>query len=189
VLEGESFKAALEHFSKGERARRVRLVGLDPKDADLRAVASVGSELVVDRADQQMMKPGVEAAGVTQTGRIPPAADQRLVGGVLGAVGVAEHQAGDRVQPIDDAARQGVERLAIAASRPLDQLELRHRAPASGLRLWFIPYWRGQDPKGSPRDRAAAIAQTWTGLRSVRRPVLARAWLEVGTYGPIRVQG
>ena len=53
------------------------------------------------------------------------------MGCILREFGVAQDEAGDRVQPIDGADGQDAEGLAVSASRPSDELRL-HADPLGG---------------------------------------------------------
>jgi hypothetical protein len=47
------------------------------------------------------MDPGVETRGVAERREVTPAADERLLDGVLSAISVPENKSGDRIEAID----------------------------------------------------------------------------------------
>ena len=66
--------------------------------------------------------------GFTQAGEVGPGGPERLLHGILRVVVVAQDPIGDRVEPVDPVARDGVERIGVASGGPSDQL-LVHRSP------------------------------------------------------------
>ena len=72
-----------------------------------------------------------EEIDLAQGGQVAPAAHERFLGSVLGAVRVAKDQACDGVAVIDDAGGKDLESIVIAAARPLDQLAV--HGPSSGF--------------------------------------------------------
>ena len=84
---------------------------------------------------EEPVEPGVEAVGVAQGGQVPPASDERLLDGVLGAVGVPEDESGGGVEPADRGACKHGEGVMIALPRSLHEvpLHVRPRLRAAGL--------------------------------------------------------
>ena len=95
-------------------------------ELDVEAVAPEPARLIDAGADEQPVKPGVEAVGVAQRGQITPGPDERLLDGVLGLVGIAQDQPGGGVQPEDRGACQRGEGVMIASPRPLHEFSLHH---------------------------------------------------------------
>jgi len=85
--------------------------------------------------DEEPVEPGIEPLDVAQRRQIAPGPDQRLLGGILREFGVAQDEASGRVQPIDGAARQDAEGLAVSASRPVDELRLHASLPSEATDL------------------------------------------------------
>ena len=94
-----------------------------------------GPELRVAGVEEQPVEPGVEAVDVTQGGQVPPASDERLLDGVLRAVGITKDQSGGGVEPGDRGACQHGEGVMIALPRSLHEvpLHVRPRLRAAGL--------------------------------------------------------
>ena len=68
-------------------------------------------------------------------GRFPPGPDECLLGGILREFGVPQTEHRDRVQPIDGAARQRGEGVAVSVSRPVDELPLHALLPSEATDL------------------------------------------------------
>src|SRR4029078_13744761 len=88
---------------------------------------------------------------------ISPAENQVFLGVVLGPMGVAEDQAGDPIEVVDDRDHQEIERVTISFLCPPDQLDVRHvpspRCPIAQSR--DQPYWR--EPRRYCSKFAAAL--------------------------------
>ena len=93
-------------------------------------------ELVVDGMHQETTEPGIEPVDLAQRWQVAPAAHERLLGGVLGAVRVSQDEPRDAVQVIDDAGREDLEGIVIAAARPLDQLAV--HGPSRAVRAAVV---------------------------------------------------
>ncbi len=65
---------------------------------------------------------------VAQRRQVAPGSHQRILGGILGEVGVAQDQPRDRVQPVDGAAGEHGEGLTVSAARPLDEFRVHARS-------------------------------------------------------------
>ena len=119
----------------------IRGRGLAGEDGDVGPEAAAASELVVDGAHQEAAQPGVEAVDLAQRGQVAPAAHQRLLGRILGAIRVAQDEPRHAVAVIDDACRQDLEGIVIAAARPLDQLAVHgpSRAVRAAVLAALIP--------------------------------------------------
>ena len=132
VLQREAGEAAVEELAVGGGTARVGGGRFASQYDDLRLEARAAPELVVDGVHQEAAKPRIEAIDLAQGGQVAPAAHQRLLGGVLRAVRVAQDQACDGVAPPDDAGRKDLEGIVIAAARPLDQLAVHGPSPGFG---------------------------------------------------------
>ncbi len=73
--------------------------------------------LVVARVDEEAPQPGLEPGRVAEAGQLAPRSDERLLGGVVGPVGVAEDRARERVHPVDVRVRERRERVVVAGHR------------------------------------------------------------------------
>lgn len=96
------------------------------------------------------MQPGVEAIEVAQSGQVPPAADERLLDGVLRAVWVLEDESGRGVQSTDRGACQHGEGVMIALACPLHEVSLHDRPWVSRDRSGRVRvYWLVASPNRS----------------------------------------
>ena len=91
------------------------------------------------------MEPGIEAERVAQPWQLSPTLDERFLDRVLGEVGISQDEARDGIEPIKAVDNDQVERVAVAAGRPLDDLDrwhsvrrLRAYRPARFSRLTFL---------------------------------------------------
>lgn len=103
---------------------------------------------------------------------LAPAADERCLERILGAVGVAEDQPGDSVETVDERGHQEIERATISlrarrtssTSTTFPRLDPRSRGRDQ-------PYWVGRRVEGSTKVPAAVPPTrqpTWTSL-TIRR--------------------
>ncbi len=126
-------EAALELVAIGELddgigRRRFRRREVDVGDVHLDGPAMPpAADLPVAGANEEPVKPGVEAVGITQRRQVAPGGGERLLGRVLGASVVTEDQPGAGVESADRDARQLRERVVIDRHSPLDQVPP-HRA-------------------------------------------------------------
>ena len=67
------------------------------------------------------MEPGLEALRVTERREVAPCTEERLLSGVLGAVGVAQDPVRKPVAAVDVLGGQAAERILVAGHRPLHQ--------------------------------------------------------------------
>ena len=89
LLRVEAADAALDLVPVGRGRLGVRhRGGIDLGELDLDAPSLGCPELIAAGVEEQPVEPGIEAVGVAQRGEVPPAPDERLLDGVLGAVGV-----------------------------------------------------------------------------------------------------
>ena len=108
---------------------------MDLGKLDLDASALGGPELIAAGVEEEPVEPGVEAIGVAQGGQVPPAPDERLLDGVLGAVRVLQDESSRGVQPADRGACQHGEGVMIALPRSLHEVSL-HVALVSARPVW-----------------------------------------------------
>ena len=192
----EAAEAALELVAIGEVERGVGLGTPSSRLADLRLDRPPRSSplgLAIARADEQAVEPGLEAVGVTQRRDVAPGGDERLLGGVLGPLIVAQDQTGDGVEPADREARQLRERLVIARHRPSDQVPP-HRASVCAARR-IRPYSQHMGPLGPvtvpgrfdgrvPDRVPDGVPQEPTGLGPARSPMVGTLWpVRAGSMG------
>ncbi len=70
---------------------------------------------------EQPSEPRIEAIGVLQAWKVPPAPDESLLGGVLRPIRITEDRSGRGEQPIDDVRSEHRERIAVAVACSFDQ--------------------------------------------------------------------
>ena len=99
---------------------------MDRSELDVEAMAPQPARLIDAGADEQAVKPGVEAVGAAQCGQVTPGPNERLLDGVLGLVGIAQDEPGGGIQPEDRGACQRGEGVMIASSRSLHEFPLHH---------------------------------------------------------------
>ncbi len=129
-------------------------------------------------------------SGSRSSGEIAPAADQRLLNGVLRAVEIPKDQPGDPVQVIDERGHQDVERVSITLPRQPHQLRLRHRSLAFSLRspvqAGDHPYWRERGQDGSKNGTGASDESDGAGDRAGWGPMRSPRRYGVGDgVGPV----
>ncbi len=66
--------------------------GMDLGKLDLDASALGGPELIAAGVEEEPVQPGLEAIGIAQSRQVPPAADERLLDGVLGTIRVPQDE-------------------------------------------------------------------------------------------------
>jgi hypothetical protein len=89
--------------------------------------------------NDQPVEPGIEALGVAERREVAPDAEERLLAGVLGAVGIAQDPVGQGVAAIHVARRERRERLAVACRRSSDEILLLHPATLVAASLAASP--------------------------------------------------
>ena len=116
------------------------------------------------------MGPGLEPIGIPERRQMPPGIEQRLLGGVLGEVRVAQDPARNGVQGVTDAFDQLIERLFVAAHRQLDELShtLTHYGAGSGTRGQSVSMRELARRAFNQRQRKPAAGST-RGRRSCDR--------------------
>ena len=115
LIDREAPEAAVELVADGDGTGLVGSRRLEPEDRDRASLATTRPEFVGHRPHQEAPDPRVEPAGIAQGRKVPPAADERLLDGILGAVRVPQHEAGDGVEAVDHGRGDQVERVSIAA--------------------------------------------------------------------------
>ena len=76
--------------------------------------APLASGLPVAGADDEATEPGVDAIDVAKAADVPPGGDQGLLDGIVGAIAVAQDQAGDGIQSADRPVDEHGEGVMIA---------------------------------------------------------------------------
>jgi hypothetical protein len=146
VVDRQPSKAGVELLPNDELRRGVGDRRFHVEDRDRRAVAAGAAELVGDRPHEQASQPGIELGDVAERGQVPPAADERLLDGILRAICVSQDEAGDGVEPVDGRRGEDVERLALAGPRPRHEgSPIAAHAVSSAGSSWilrFTPYRR-----------------------------------------------
>jgi hypothetical protein len=138
VLDAQALEPTLELLAEGDRPRSIGFSRLEVQDANIRGVAPLRPEFVVDGVQEKPMQPAIEAGRLAQRRQIPPAPDEGLLCGILGSIRIAQDEPSDRIQPIDDCRGQQVEGSAIAVSGALDELDPAHVVTAVAM-LVCIP--------------------------------------------------
>jgi hypothetical protein len=164
---------------------------LDLGELDLDASTAASPQLVPAGVQEQPVEPGLEAIDVAQRGQIPPAADERLLDGVLGQVGVTKDEPRRGIQPADRGACEHGEGIMIALPRSLHEVPLHGPSlgPVDpGLRRHgrtgrVVSIWRAIVPEGSD-----IAARDPTGP-SVARPTPSMGGSSVGPSLDARLGG
>ena len=94
---------------------------LHPDGPDGPIVSPPAPILVGRGPHQDPVQPAVEPLDVAQLGQLTPAADERLLDGVLGELRVAQDESGDRMEAVDLAGSELPEGLPIPEPRSLDE--------------------------------------------------------------------
>ena len=89
--------------------------------------------------NDQAVQPGVEPLAVAQRRKVAPGAEQRLLGGVLGAVRITQDPVGQGIAAVDAGRHQGRERVLVAIPGPLDELGLHLQLRLMAIRLTASP--------------------------------------------------
>jgi len=98
-LDRQSGQASLELVSQGVQLTRVIDLDQGPDPTlDLGAPA-LATCLAIALPDEQPMQPGFEAIRVPERAEVTPGDEQRLLGGILGPIGVPEDEPSDGVEP------------------------------------------------------------------------------------------
>ena len=136
VFRLEMADATLDQVAVGRGRLGVRhRERMDLGELDLDASALGRPELIAAGVEEEPVEPRLEAIGVAQAGQVPPAPDERLLDGVLRAVGIPEDESGRGVQSTDRGACQQGEGVMIALPRPLHEVSL-HVALVSARPVW-----------------------------------------------------
>jgi len=98
-LDGQPRQATPQLVVDGVQLARVIDLNQRPDPAFHLRSAARASCLAIARADEQPMDPRFEAIGVPERAEVAPGDEQRLLGRVLGAIGVPEDEPSDGVEP------------------------------------------------------------------------------------------
>jgi len=129
-LRSKPLEGDIEELAVGDDLGDVadlRLV--DWRQLDLDQPPAAMAHGVDARSNDQPTKPGLEAIRIAERGQVPPGADESLLDRVPRELGVPEDQAGRRVEPRDEPAREHGEGVMVAPHRTLDELSLVHDHP------------------------------------------------------------
>jgi hypothetical protein len=92
----------VQFFAVGQARCRIRCASIERNDMHLHAAAiAVELRLPIALANQQPAEPGFEPIWVAQRGEVASGGDERLLGRVLGALGVGDDQPGNGVELVD----------------------------------------------------------------------------------------
>ncbi len=123
VLHAQLEEGSFELVTVGQPAEVVgRLRRLELDGGDFGPMPSGSSSLVGAGMDEQTMEPRVEPTVLTESAKVSPGADQRLLDGILGRIRVAQDPAGDGEEAVVSRGRQGIECLVVAALRSFDEI-------------------------------------------------------------------
>jgi MerR family transcriptional regulator, repressor of the yfmOP operon len=132
----EMTDAALDLVSVGGSRLRVRhRQGMDLRELDLDTPALGGPELIAAGVEEEPMQPGLEAIGIAQRREVPPASDERLLDGVLRAVGIPQDEPSRGVEPTDRGACQQRKGVMIASPCSFHEVSL-HVVLGSARPFW-----------------------------------------------------
>src|SRR4051794_14804870 len=151
-------------------------------DAQQRALGTPAhaAGLVVAGIHDEPAQPSVEAIRVTQPGDLAPCPDERLLGCILGAVGVVEDEAGEGVEASGRHSDEHREGIVVAAHGFQDVCGAHGRS--SDLPAPSVTRWRGstvqQGAAGAERDARGFVG-------SGQPPWLAPRGCHAGTPGRI----
>jgi peptide-methionine (R)-S-oxide reductase len=104
----------------------------DRMKADAGVPAACPARFRIAGVDDEAVEPGIEALRLAQRRQVAPGTEERLLGGVLGTIPVAQdaHRQGEAA--VDVARRKLGERGTIAVRGPVDEIELVHSLEALG---------------------------------------------------------
>ena len=158
---------------------------MDLGDLDLASPALGRPELRIAGVEEYPVEPGVEAVDVTQGGQVAPAADERLLDGVLRAIGITKDQPGGGVEPGDRGTCQHGEGVMIALPRSLHEvpLHVRPRLLRGRSDRVYSVWWDGP----SIRSRIVAGSRACRSC-AARRPSAAPLAREGPTCCPRRIR-
>ena len=123
LLQREAPEGPVDPLGLGESCGRVDgLVICQVDQRDLGAPPRLAT-FVIAGVDDHLAQPGLEPRRVAQARQLPPGADDRLLGRILGSVRVPEDQAGEREDPVRGGADERGEGVVVPPHRPLDLLD------------------------------------------------------------------
>ena len=111
---GEHGEGTLQRVPIGKRTRGIIDAGLEIEEVHLAGVTPSTISLGVATQDQDAIKPLVEASRISETGQAAPAANHRLLEGILRGIWIAENLASDREQVIANRPDERLERIGVA---------------------------------------------------------------------------
>ena len=114
VRRGEHGESPLQCVPIGERTRGIIDAGLQIEEMHLAGVPPSTISLGVATQDQDAVEPLVEASRVSEAGQAAPAADHRLLEGILRGIWIAEDLASDREQVVANGTDERLERVGVA---------------------------------------------------------------------------
>ena len=114
VRRGEHGEGPLQRVPIGERTRGIIDTGLQIEEMHLAGVSPSTIGLSVATEDKDAVEPLVEASRVSETGQAAPAADHRLLQGILRRIWIAEDLASDREQVVANGTDERLERIGVA---------------------------------------------------------------------------
>ncbi len=106
-------RLAIAHGERGDLGER-----------DLDASPPRLAQLIAAGVQEEPVEPGFEAIGVAKGREVPPAADHRLLDGLVRTVGIAQDERGCRLQPAHRGACEYGEGVMIALPRSFHEVPL-----------------------------------------------------------------
>ena len=131
MIDGQGGKAALDDLPIRNRADQ-RCVVNDWQNANAGRPPLAPTGLVVAGTHEQLLEPGSEAFRLAQVAQVAPCADEGLLDGILGELGIPEHRPGRAVEAVDLRADEQLEGAGVALAGSVDELLLGH--PAASIR-------------------------------------------------------
>ena len=97
---------------------------IEPSHRDLHRLAHPAPALIGAGVHDQATQPRLPTLGIAQLRQTLPSSNQGVLDGVLGLVGVTEHEPGNAIQPIDGCGCEDFERLVVPTARGFDEIAL-----------------------------------------------------------------
>src|SRR4051812_7340665 len=185
LVERESTESPVDPLRFDEAGRRIGGLVVDEVDErDLRA-SSGPTTFVIASVDDHPAQPRLEPFRVAESRQLAPRSDDRLLGGVLRSVGVAEYQARERVHAIRRSIDERGECVVVTPHRPFDLLDA-HRVPGSLLAARIDDARSdGDDPIESGTSATDASDLTSAGGTAAHVPGMGRGGEAAAAIGPL----
>ena len=140
------------------------------------------TRLVEAGVDGQPVQPGLEAVRVAQAADVAPRPDETILDSVLGELGVAQDEAGGRVQLHEQPFDERGEGIMVARLCPFDECALVHVDPRLGAIGSIVRYtvWRRRKRNGSrgrwPKNRIDPSFVWMDAMQDFTARLTSRTW-------------